>query len=281
MKQRIVVTMTTIPSRINHIYKTIKSLFNQTLQPDLVYLHLPQICKKENKPYTIPDMYLNYPGLIINQPSQDYGPITKLVPVFDLEKEDETLIIQVDDDVSYPPTFIDTIVRGCLGYNCAVGFSGYIVGSIFTYMGLVRSVDCGLNHINVDYLQGVHGICYKRKFFDSDILNYKDAPYKPAFLMDDVWIGGYLCKKGIDRLVIKGELPYVQDEIASINGISTNMVKFILNHCLIIIWFKKQGAFTCKQRAKFFKTIGSYFLLGFIFIILLIFVIISIKKVKK
>ena len=48
---RIVVTFSTIPSRMEYIPEMIKQLENQTLIPDAIYFNLPYRSKRENKEY--------------------------------------------------------------------------------------------------------------------------------------------------------------------------------------------------------------------------------------
>ena len=50
-----------------------------------------------------------------------------------------------------------------------------------------------------DIITGVWGALYKRSFFDFDIFNIDED----AWLADDIWISGYLHKKGIKRRIIR------------------------------------------------------------------------------
>ena len=49
--KRIVISLSTIPSRIQNINKVIDSILQSDIQPDLIYLNIPKISQKENKPY--------------------------------------------------------------------------------------------------------------------------------------------------------------------------------------------------------------------------------------
>lgn len=46
---RIVVSLTTTPARISGILATLKSLLQQTLQPDVIYLHIPALHAASNQ----------------------------------------------------------------------------------------------------------------------------------------------------------------------------------------------------------------------------------------
>ena len=41
---------------------------------------------------------------------EDYGPATKLLPVLQHEKDDDTLIITVDDDMVYRPRMVENLL---------------------------------------------------------------------------------------------------------------------------------------------------------------------------
>jgi hypothetical protein len=84
MNAKYIISLTTIPSRINNLEKTIKSLVEQTLKPNRIILNIPInyslrfetsidpliISKKLNK-------YIN--KININYINYDYGPGTKLL----------------------------------------------------------------------------------------------------------------------------------------------------------------------------------------------------------
>ena len=94
---RIVVTMSTMPQNIIKMNETINSILKQTLRPHVIYINVPYINKRTNISYVVPP-WLEQIELVKVLRGPDYGPITKLVPVFDVEKDPNTIIISVDDD---------------------------------------------------------------------------------------------------------------------------------------------------------------------------------------
>lgn len=101
----IVVSLTTIPIRIEHIEQTIKSLLYQDRLPKKIYLNIPHKSFRDGSEYTIPKWLENLNALEIVRPDLDYGPSTKFIPT--LERHDvNQLILVVDDDHLYPPNFI-------------------------------------------------------------------------------------------------------------------------------------------------------------------------------
>ena len=56
-KHRIVVSLSTLPSRINKVHQTIRSIENQTMKPDWIYLNVPSYSKREKTKYLIQHLY--------------------------------------------------------------------------------------------------------------------------------------------------------------------------------------------------------------------------------
>lgn len=111
-----ILSLTTIPSRINYIESTIKSLVEQTLKPEKIVLNIP-------KKYTfrfnssIQDLHIEkilnkyIDKIIINYIEDDYGPGTKLLgliksKIIKLDSKD-TYIVLVDDDHIYKPYMLE------------------------------------------------------------------------------------------------------------------------------------------------------------------------------
>ena len=95
------VTFTTIPSRINTIYKTIKSIEKQSIKPNKIFLNIPI---KYNR---FPDLKINdseikkiKSDLVQINRCYDFGPGTKIMgSLNELKKYDCAIII--DDDHIY------------------------------------------------------------------------------------------------------------------------------------------------------------------------------------
>ena len=123
---RVVLSFSTIPSRLPHLRKTIQSLKRQTYQPDAIYLNLPRESRREKVPYDPPPYIRTDPNITIVWSEDDYGPGTKLIPAVQKEKDPNTLIITVDDDMSLRPTVVATLVYFSSLYpDAALGFTGW------------------------------------------------------------------------------------------------------------------------------------------------------------
>nr|QBK92935.1 MAG: glycosyltransferase [Pithovirus LCPAC403] len=206
---RIVVSFTTIPSRIKNIPRLIKQLEHQTLIPDAIYFNLPYRSLREGKEYPkfkLPDTFLN---VIVNR-CDDVGPLTKILPTLEKETNPETIIITIDDDIIYKRNIFEKLVEASLGSDhTAYSFSGWQYqhwtgfgkeGSnmlpFYTYQGVT------------DIVHGVSGVAYKRKFFGEDF-----HPIDECFLVDDVLISTYLSLHNIT--MIKLLYPWYERQISS------------------------------------------------------------------
>lgn len=99
VRPRVVVSLTTLPSRIGGVVETIDSLLQQTLQPDAIYLNVPSASERfKEESYVIPP-HLSKLDKVRVRRTEDYGPVTKLIPTLDEERDPNTLIITVDDDM--------------------------------------------------------------------------------------------------------------------------------------------------------------------------------------
>jgi hypothetical protein len=131
-------SLTTIPSRFKHIEPTIKSLIAQN--PKTIYLNVPYELKKTKEKYVIPDWLDKYTetGEVTLVRTEDKGPITKVMGLFDTQIEPEEYIIVVDDDHVYnnlvlsnllhtvENSKIDKVICCLPSHGTLTGFSGFI-----------------------------------------------------------------------------------------------------------------------------------------------------------
>lgn len=195
----IIISLTTIPSRINHIKPCIDSLLRQNI---IIYLWIgKEYDRPQGKIAAVPD-FLKHDRIRIRR-VEDEGSITKIYPALSLY--DVERIITADDDMIYPDGWAEGLINASnLHPDKAICYRG----RKFRYDGykrlryrrsiLVRLQKSGV----VDIATGVHGVIYRRSFFGDDFFNYRN--YRYAKYVDDIWISGYLYRKGIERLCIPG-----------------------------------------------------------------------------
>jgi hypothetical protein len=203
---RVIVSFTTLPDRVNEIEPFLNSLREQIYKPDQIYMNIPRRCKRQdNREYVINPNVMKYETVInFNYIEDDYGPLTKLIGVLHLEIEPETLIITLDDDKVYDKNTIKDIVKYAMRYeNSAIGRRGWILRRPefewpkFSFLPKA----CQIREPTlVDVLTGVGGVGYRRKFFGDDFIRMDLI--EQCFMVDDIYINGYLAKQRIQRILI-------------------------------------------------------------------------------
>jgi len=200
-------SVTTIPERIVLLPKFLESLSRQTIKPDAIYLQIPRISRK-GKPYDInkiKKMIEKYPkaNFQLNIVDNDEGPITKLYPVLDLERDDDTNIILVDEDVIYDPKLVETLLNN--RHLGAVGFAGRSFWpNPFYNLLLFKSGAWRITQ--VDFLETYHGVLYKRHNFPAtskiflDWIHHLKNP--KSIFTDDIVIGAWLSQKRQPRYIV-------------------------------------------------------------------------------
>jgi hypothetical protein len=214
VRPRVVVSLTTLPSRINGVVETVLSLLKQSVRPDAIYLNVPAQSERfKGASYIIPPSLDKIKELTILH-TTDFGPATKLIATLDREKGDTTLIITVDDDMVYAPSTVATLLEAhLLNPNAAYGFAGQMIDldpcnateqATGTWPGVcaarphVRSADAWQDrHAAVDILEAFKGAIYRRDFFDLVRLRKIPAECRRT---DDIWISANLAAVGIPRV---------------------------------------------------------------------------------
>lgn len=123
-------------------------------------------------------------------------------------KNDNVIIITIDDDVIYPYDLIEKLLKRSKIYS-AIGFCGYnvkdlIISKKHFYSNLIyENRNPELKFVtDVDILEGYRGILYKFFFFNDNIYNPKNFSLH-AYYVDDVWISLNLAINNIKRLAFK------------------------------------------------------------------------------
>ncbi|HSX20395.1 MAG TPA: glycosyltransferase [Gammaproteobacteria bacterium] len=189
--QRIVISLTTTPHRIDKLKNTLDSLLAQSIQVDQLYLNIPYHFKRDNIPYVVPNWLEKYPGITINR-VEDFGPITKLLSTLQYETDPNTIIITVDDDVWYPRH----VVRDLVHY--ALQHPDVVVTPLNVNFSLNKNYD--LQDIAYKFkhgsrgllVVGAAGVAYRRGFFADDFADMLKKMPPICALADDLMLSLYL-----------------------------------------------------------------------------------------
>ena len=174
------VSLTSLPSRIDNIDKTLKSIINQTLKPAKVFLNLPYNFKRfpsynfHKKQISVLEKY----NIEISR-CEDYGPATKLMGSIEKIKNNFDCVILIDDDHIYHPKTFEILINNFQKER--INYS-YYLNKIFN----IRNGQCSDGFlINAQLLDNIEG------FYDKYVKNNKNM-----FLDDDLWFAIYLyCEK--------------------------------------------------------------------------------------
>ena len=197
----VIVSLSTIPSRVPHIAETLKSLLLQKRLPQEIRLNIPAFSRREKRGYDIP-AWLTDLKMVRIVSCEDFGPATKFIPTLLSETQDQLIVI-VDDDRIYPDTLIANLERAAQASpDTAFGTCGWVVPKDMVdratnFSNLFLQPPAPIQGIRlrrpkpVDILKGVGGYAIRPRFFPLDkIVDYSDAP-EDAFFVDDVWMSGY------------------------------------------------------------------------------------------
>ena len=174
------VSLTTLPSRIEHIKETLYSIQKQTLQPDRIYLNLPLKFKrlknqffKQNQIDKLEDYKLQISRC------EDFGPATKLMGSIESIRNSYDCVILLDDDHIYHKKCFEILIENFKKEQ--INYSFYL-NKIFN----IRHGQCSdIFLLNTSLLDKIE------IFYNKYVKNNKNM-----FLDDDLWFAIYLyCEK--------------------------------------------------------------------------------------
>ena len=162
--EKVIITLTTIPNRLNQtnggLKPVIDKLLNLSYENYEIHINIPYLCKKSNESYVIPKWLetINNPKLKIFR-TEDYGSLTKILPtIMRLDRNDDTILITVDDDLEYMDGFIEYHLEKRKTYpNSVLGFAG--LSAIDGTCHFCTTVE---KDIRVKILEGYKTISYKK-----------------------------------------------------------------------------------------------------------------------
>ena len=204
--RRVIVSLSTVPDRVNNLRPTIRALLEQTRPPDEIVLAIPEFSVREQRPYVVPKYISRLPRVRILHCGKDWGPATKFIPAVQDELaagRENTLIVVVDDDRIYPRDALETY----LYYNeqlpdAALCFRGAAMPSTFDWddARMIYAKDlCEPRPVAV--ITGCGSYLIQPRFFDESLWDYSGAP-QIVFHIDDIWISGCLSRRGVKRYVL-------------------------------------------------------------------------------
>lgn len=189
--RKVIISLTTIPPRINKLRGTLASLLIQSYRVDEIYINIPHTSLKGIK-YKVPKWLSNLDNIKINWCERDYGPSTKLLPSLIKENKD-TIIIIVDDDIIYGTKMVESHIYEFYRRKCkdALTIFGWSINKNLNIIRGVKTFPRYFGIKKVDLLAGYSSFLVTPEMFPPGIFDYSKAP-KECIYVDDVWISGWL-----------------------------------------------------------------------------------------
>jgi hypothetical protein len=204
--RRVIVSLSTVPDRINNLRPTIRSLLEQTHPPDEIVLAVPQFSIREQRPYVVPKYISRLPRVRVLRCPEDWGPATKFIGAIQDELaagRENTLIMVVDDDRVYPRDALETYLHYSEQLpNAALCFRGAAMPSSMDWddAKMIRASELRQPQ-PVAVITGCGSYLIQPRFFDGSLWDYSRAP-SVAFYIDDIWISAWLSRRGVKRYVV-------------------------------------------------------------------------------
>lgn len=199
--EKIIISFTSIKSRINSVYLVVESIAQQTIKPDKIVLWLSKKDFNEtNLPITLKQMIQR--GLEVRY-VEDIGPHTKLL--FALKEFENHLIITIDDDIIYPIDLIENLYNTHKNYPKAICCNAAMLikkdkkGNFLPYNKWPTITD---RFMISDYLLplGVDGVLYPPCSLD-DLVFEKNLIKILCPKADDIWFKVMSLKKGTENIL--------------------------------------------------------------------------------
>lgn len=205
-KEELIVSLTSFPARINAVSYTIESILEQTCRPNKVvlWLAIPQFPHKERD---LPKRLkrLKKYGLEIRWTKNDIRSYKKLIP--SLLAYPNSVIVTADDDVYYPPLWLDALYSAYLGNpnkiychrgNRVIFHNGFPDPYNSWGLHFIKGPKSGLNVLQT----GVGGVLYPPHSL------YKDVVCEEKFMniahdADDLWFWSMAVLQETEICVVK------------------------------------------------------------------------------
>jgi hypothetical protein len=204
--RRVIVSLSTVPDRIENLEPTLRCLLNQTRPPDEIVIAIPDFSIREQRSYVVPAYLTRLSGVNILRCGKDWGPATKFIPAIQAElgrARGNTLMMVVDDDRIYPRDALETYLHYTRQLpDAALCFRGSAMPPSLDWRNakMIRA-SVIREPQRVAVITGCGSYLIQPRFFDESLWDYSRAP-AGAFYMDDIWISGCLGRRGVARYVV-------------------------------------------------------------------------------
>lgn len=229
-KEKTIVSLTSFPARINHVWIAIETIFRQSIQPDEIILWLP--IDKFNGKKSLPKNLLmqEKKGLTIKF-REEMRSHTKYY--YAIKEYPDDLIITVDDDIFYPSNTLKNLIELHIKYNdCICCNRGHLITfdseyKISSYNDWIYNHDIKNEPSKLIMPTGVGGVLYPPRSLDEEVFNKANIK-KLCFYADDIWLKFMSLKKGADVVCAK-QFPQNLFTVGNTQGITLSEINIEKN----------------------------------------------------
>ena len=203
---KLIVSLTTIPTRVQYLTPLLSYLKRQTLKPDAVELNVPHAYK--HRAFSKADLALIPSDFTVHM-CDDVGPATKVVPTLQRYNGSDTTIVYCDDDRIYSNNWLERYVaRAALHPETAITDECAPVRLIVkAYQGINKDLAYRLKRAasfgfyrpyhfdraaEPDIVEGYGGVLVKPQFFAETV---HEVP-QSCWAVDDIWLSANLRSAG-------------------------------------------------------------------------------------
>ena len=187
-KLPVIVSLTSVPSRLHTLYLCIETLLSQSLKPDKIILWLDENTLRSGIPKMLQRQQAR--GLTI-EPCRDIGPYKKIIPT--LRRYPDALIVTADDDMFYPPDWLLKLYEAyqrepqyihCYRAHLIEKESARQIKKYLDFFGKDKGVHGPSLWL---FPTGVAGVIYPPHVFSGEVFN-EDVFFKIVPTSDDIWL---------------------------------------------------------------------------------------------
>jgi hypothetical protein len=225
----LIISLTTISSRLNHIHLVIQSLLDQDFPSDAyevrLYLSEQPYLLDQGCPTITNDLSRlleqNYDRVYVKY-VENTGSYRKILPVLDEVYRGtsaqfcNTLIVTADDDTAYPGWWLGQLYENYLKHRCVVGFRGRAMGfekeKLISYREWSKNITENPSMLNTP--TGKDGVLYSPLHLYPSVRDIHAAKYY-APKADDLWLKAHTLLTGVPSFIINTTL---KQEFPSVTG---------------------------------------------------------------
>ena len=198
---KVIVGIASIRSRRSSLKRVIRSLSEQTVKPDKINVYL------NDTPYNEIPNFLKKKNINVFT-SQDYGDLGDAGKFFLAGKVESSYYFSCDDDLNYPPQYIEYMISGIEKYDrkYVVALHGRILKYPVTNFFTDRRILNFKKYQKEDIKAHLPGTGVTAFHSDTLKLSIDDFPVKN---MADIWFGLQCQRQGVGIVVLKHQPRWV------------------------------------------------------------------------